>query len=319
MPKISVIIPLYNTRPFVERCVTSLLQQSFSDFEAIFVDDASTDGCASVVRQSARNDARIILKAHDRNRGPGAARNTGISVARASYVTFVDSDDTITPDLFDRMIRASDKGHYDIVETGCQAVDGAGNILWDYIPEPMKVEDVNADPENIFLVREWGMTQKLWRRSLFQSDAPFPEGVYWEDIAVVPSLIVDASNLVRVDFVGYNYLQHPASITNTRSVKHVRDLFLAFDHFRAHLQKRGTLDRFETTLAHLVQSRAEYFIAHMRDNQVDPEKSDMLIRLCQMLVAESLKGTRAVTSFSAEEFDAVVAQAKTDAIPASIG
>ena len=317
MPQISVIIPLYNTRPFIERCITSLLQQSFSDFEAIFVDDASTDGCAAVVRQSARNDARIILKTHDRNRGPGAARNTGISIARGNYVTFVDSDDYITPDLFDRMIRASDKGHYDVVETGCQFVDHDGNILWDYVPKPMQVEDLNSDPENIFLVEEWGMTQKLWKKSLLQSDILFPEGAYWEDIAVVPSLMVDARTLVKVDFVGYNYLQHSASITNTRSVKHVRDLFRAFEYFKAHLQKRGILDRFGTTLAHLVESRAEYFITHMRDNRTDPDKSDMLIRLCQILVVESLKGSQVMTSFAEAEFDAMVAKAKGNTMSAA--
>ena len=318
MPKISVIIPLYNTRPYVERCITSLLQQSFSDFEAIFVDDASTDGCAAVVRQSARNDARIVLKTHDRNKGPGAARNTGIASARASYVTFVDSDDYVTPDLLDCMIRASDKGHYDIVEIGCQAVDHAGNILWDYIPEPMRVEKLGSDPEDIFLIREWGMTQKLWRRSLFQSDTRFPEGLYWEDIAVVPALTVDARNLVKVDFVGYNYLQHPASITNTRSVKHVLDLFRAFDYFKAHLRKRGILDRFGATLARVVKSRAEYFIGHMRANN-RTEKSDMLIRLCQMLVEESLKGVPVVKSFTEEEFRAMVAMAQNNATPIGTG
>jgi hypothetical protein len=240
----------------------------------------------------------------------------GISTARASYVTFVDSDDYITPDLLDCIFRASDKGHYDIVETGCQAVDHGGNILWDYIPKPMQVEDLSSDPENIFLLREWGMTQKLWRKSLFQSDTPFPEGLYWEDIAIVPVLTVDARNLVKVDFVGYNYLQHPASITNTRSVKHVLDLFRAFDTFKAHLQKRGILNRFAATLANVVESRADYFIRHMRaNNRSDPEKSDMLIRLCQMLVAESLKGNPVVKSFTEEEFEGMVAVAKSNVPP----
>jgi glycosyltransferase involved in cell wall biosynthesis len=289
MPRISVIVPVYNAYAFIDRCIISIVQQSFSDFEAIFVDDCSEDRSASMVRQFARNDSRITLSVHKKNRGPGAARNTGVAMARGDYVTFVDSDDFIEPNLFENMVEASGAGKFDIVETGCQAVDGKDNILWDYTPSPMKISQLGADPKNMFLIREWGMTQKLWRRSLFQSDVTFPEGVFWEDIAVVPALIVDARSLNRIDYIGYNYLQRSDSITNSRSIKHVQDLFAAFDYFIAHLRKRNLLAQYQGVLSHLIESRVEYFVKHMRSNFTnDPQEVDRLVQLCEELAAEYL-------------------------------
>jgi len=291
MPRISVIVPVYNAYAFLDRCIVSILQQSCSDFEAIFVDDCSTDHSVSMVRHFARNDSRITLSVHEQNRGPGAARNTGVAMARGDYITFVDSDDFIEPNLFENMVHASESGKFDIVETGCQAVDDEDNVLWDYTPAPMRVNQLAANPDNIFLVREWGVTQKLWRRTLFQSDVAFPEGVFWEDIAVVPALIVDARSLVRVDYIGYNYLQRSGSITNSRSIKHVQDLFAAFDYLIAHLRKRNIMAQYRKVLSHLIESRVEYFVKHMRSNFTsDPEQVESLVRLCKALTAEYLSG-----------------------------
>ena len=310
MPRISVIVPVYNARPFLDRCIISILQQSLSDFEAIFIDDCSSDGSASLVRQFARNDSRIVLSVHGKNRGPGAARNTGVAMARGDYVTFVDSDDFIEPNLFERMICASDGGKFDIVETGCQAIDHEDNVLWDYTPPSMRIENLGADPDNVFLIREWGVTQKLWRKSLFQGDTTFPEGVFWEDIAVVPALMVDAQSLVRIDFIGYNYLQHSASITNTRSVKHVLDLFRAFDHFISHLRKRNILEQYRGTVSRVIKSSAEYFVNHMRSkNRSNPERADSLIRLCEMLATEYLAGRQIAQYLNDARFEAVLGRA----------
>jgi glycosyltransferase involved in cell wall biosynthesis len=307
MPRISVIVPVYNAGAFLDRCIVSILQQSHADFEVIFVDDCSTDYSTSMVRHFARNDSRITLTVHPDNRGPGAARNTGLAIAKGDYVTFVDSDDFIEPNLLENMAYASEAGKFDIVETGCQAIDDEDNVLWDYTPTPMTVGQLNANPGNIFLVREWGVTQKLWRRSLFQRDIAFPEGVFWEDIAVVPALIVDAQSLVRLEYIGYNYLQRSGSITNSRSIKHVYDLFAAFDYFIAHLRKRNILEQYRGALSHLIKSRVEYFVNHMRSNfPSDSERVESLIRLCEMLATEYLAGTYISQSTSAASIEAIL-------------
>jgi glycosyltransferase involved in cell wall biosynthesis len=307
MPRISVIVPVYNSRPFLDRCIVSILQQSFSDFEAIFIDDCSSDGSASLVRQFARNDSRIVLSVHPKNKGPGAARNTGVAMARADYVTFVDSDDFIAPNLFEIMISASEGGKFDVVETGCRAIDKDDNVLWDYTPPPMKIENLDLDPDSVFLVREWGVTQKLWKRSLLRNDIKFPEGVFWEDIAVVPSMIVVAQSLARVDFIGYNYLQHTASITNSRSVKHILDLFRAFDCFIVRLRKRNIFEKYRGTVSRIIETSTKYLVNHMRsNNRSNPQRADNLILLCEMLATEYLAGRQIARYLDDAAFEAIL-------------
>jgi glycosyltransferase involved in cell wall biosynthesis len=313
VPRISVIVPVYNARPFLDRCIISILQQSFSDFEAIFVDDCSSDRSSSIIRQFASNDSRIVLSSHEKNNGPGAARNTGMALARGDYVTFVDSDDFIEPNLLQNMFDASDKGKFDIIETGCQAVDHQDKVLWDYTPPTMTVESLSADPESVFLLREWGVTQKLWRKTLFQQDTRFPEGVFWEDIAVVPALVVNAQSLARIDFIGYNYLQHSSSITNTRSAKHVLDLFRAFDYFIAHLRKRNLLEKYRATADRVIESRVEYFVKHMRsNNRSNPQRSDSLIHLCELLTREYMAKRNIAHYLNDADFESVLAKAASD-------
>src|SRR6185503_7085391 len=134
MPAVSIIIPVFNASSFLDRCIASILDQSFSDFEAIFVDDGSSDQSAQVIRQFARNDSRIVLERHHTNSGPGSARNIGIAKARAKYLTFIDSDDFVDPNLLGTLLEATDGGIFDIVESGCRAIDGNENLLWEYCP-----------------------------------------------------------------------------------------------------------------------------------------------------------------------------------------
>jgi glycosyltransferase involved in cell wall biosynthesis len=308
MPQVSIIVPVYNVRRYIDRCIVSILQQTQSEFEVIFVDDCSTDDSASAVQRFARNDSRIVFVAHDRNRGLGAARNTGISIARSDYITFVDSDDFIDANLLEEMIKGSDSGHYDIVETGCRAMDEQDNVLWDYLPDSMKIESLSQDPDNLFLVRELGVTQKLWRRSLWEHGPRQPEHIYWEDIAVVPSYIADAQNLAKIDYAGYNYLQRPTSISNSQSSKHVLDLFRAFECYKTHLRGRGLLDRYSSTFPRHVKNCVQYIIHQMSINsRSKPEKSGPLIVLCRVLVERYLSGQLSRKHLEDPEFDKGIA------------
>lgn len=307
MPKISVVVAVYNAYAFLDRCLVSILQQSYPDFELVVVDDCSTDLSALMVRQFARNDSRITLLVHQKNKGLGAGRNTGVAAARGEYVTFVDGDDFIEPNLLECMVSASDNGRFDIVETGCQFIDFEDKVLWNYTPTAMKVENLDADPDNMLLFGEWGVTQKLWRRSLFQNDNPFPEGMYWEDIALLPTLFVNARSLVRTEFVGYNYLQHSATITHSRSAKHVLDLFRAMDHFIAYLRKQGSFERYRGTISRLIEKFADYIANHMRTkNRSKPERADYLILLSEMLAKEYRVGRYIARHLNDASFEAII-------------
>jgi glycosyltransferase involved in cell wall biosynthesis len=307
MSSISIVIPVYNVRPYIDRCVASVLDQTYSDFEAVFIDDCSTDGAMSVVRHFARNDSRIVILKHERNRGLAAARNTGVARAKSEYLTFVDSDDFIAPNLLETMIRASDRGRFDIVETGVEAIDENDGLLWRYEPESKQIDDLSNHPDAILTIQEWGVTQKLWKTSAFRDKIVFPERAFWEDIAVVPSLVADARSLVKVPFVGYSYLQRSDSISNTKSVKHVLDMFRAFERYRKYLVERGIFESYRSTFTQVVRNGASYQISQFRQAEAQSSGSAaILVGLCEVLLDEYLTGRVVMERLGETQFEAIV-------------
>lgn len=312
MPSISIVIPVYNVRAYIDRCVASVLEQTYSDFEVLFIDDCTMDDSMSIVRGFARNDSRIVFLKHDRNRGLAAARNTGVANAKSSYITFVDSDDFIAPNLLETMMTAADRGRFDVVETGVEAIDEHDGLLWRYEPEAKKIDDLLNHPDTILTINEWGVTQKLWRTSLFREKFKFPEGAIWEDISIVPSLFAEAKNLVKVPFVGYSYLQRSDSLSNSKSPKHVLDMFRAFEHYRKYLTGRGIFDRFSSTFARVAKIGADYQIEQIKQGRPDSEyDARSLVELCQVLLEEYLAGRVDMEHLTASQFEAITRSSTT--------
>jgi glycosyltransferase involved in cell wall biosynthesis len=117
MPKISVIVPVYNAEPYIRECLDSLIAQTFADFEAILVDDASPDGCPQICDEYAAKDSRFKTVHHPENRGVSAARNTGLDHATSQYIAFADSDDYCYPDYLETMLKLMETHKPDLVIT----------------------------------------------------------------------------------------------------------------------------------------------------------------------------------------------------------
>ena len=113
MAVLSIIIPVYNKEQYIDGCLTSILNQTFTDFELILVDDGSTDGSAAVCRRFADADHRISLITKP-NGGVSSARNTGLSKADGKYIGFIDSDDAIEPDMYELLIRNAEQYQADV-------------------------------------------------------------------------------------------------------------------------------------------------------------------------------------------------------------
>lgn len=118
MCKISVIVPVYNTEQYLQRCIESILKQTFSDIELILVDDGSSDNCPILCQQIAFKDKRVKV-IHQKNAGVAAARNTGLDVATGDYITFVDSDDYLELDMYEKMMSIVSKHDCDLVMCDC--------------------------------------------------------------------------------------------------------------------------------------------------------------------------------------------------------
>ena len=122
-PKVSVIVPVYNTEKYLEQCIGSITSQTMREIEIIIVDDGSREECAIFCDSLAKNDDRIRV-IHKQNEGPGFARNTGIKAANGEYIGFVDSDDYIKPDMYNSLYKTALKTNADLVISGISFVGG---------------------------------------------------------------------------------------------------------------------------------------------------------------------------------------------------
>lgn len=127
-PELSIIVPVYNSEKYLDRCINSILAQTFTDFEVILVDDGSIDQSGKICDKYAQKDCRIIV-IHQDNRGVSAARNVGLKIAKGRYITFVDSDDYIEEEMYQKMITILENDSVDLVICGFQYIDNNNRIV----------------------------------------------------------------------------------------------------------------------------------------------------------------------------------------------
>ena len=119
MPELSIIVPVYKVEPFLSKCVESILAQAFPDFELILVDDGSPDRCGTICDEYAARDCRIVV-IHQKNQGVSTARNAGLNIATGRYISFVDADDAIAPDMYQAMLAKAQETGSEIICCGVQ-------------------------------------------------------------------------------------------------------------------------------------------------------------------------------------------------------
>ncbi len=138
MPKVSVIIPAYNRKGFIENAVRSVLAQTYPDFEIRIVDDASTDGTLELVTHLAQDDPRIHFQQHKSNLGAQAARNTGIRASRGKWIAFLDSDDLWLPESLALRLQLALKTGVQVVHSACYILKAPGSELEHFVVPPMQ-------------------------------------------------------------------------------------------------------------------------------------------------------------------------------------
>ncbi len=214
LPLISVIIPVYNVAKILERCVESVRKQIYPNLEIILVDDGSTDMSGAFCDVFAKKDRRVKV-IHQSNQGLSAARNAGLKIAKGKWVTFVDSDDSIRPDMIDTLHRMCYTNKLKMSICGFYEVknDGEGQLK----PRPAHDERILTTLECLksmlceegFTMSAWG---KLYARELFDL-VEFPVGRLYEDVGTTYKLVLQCDNIAVTDAKGYNYYQNDNSIT----------------------------------------------------------------------------------------------------------
>lgn len=224
-PLISVIIPVYNVKPFLARCLDSVINQTYSHLEIILIDDGSTDGSGELCDQLSQSDTRIRV-IHQLNQGLSAARNSGIDSAKGEYLTFVDSDDTISLDMIEILYNLCSEhqtalsmcSFCEVFPNPTQNVDFAEYWKGSHA-SPVIFSTANCLKsmllEEGFTVSAWG---KLYQRQLFEQ-IRYPVGCLHEDVGTTYRLILQCPQIAFLPSPKYHYYQNPKSITKQKFCK----------------------------------------------------------------------------------------------------
>lgn len=210
-PLISVIVPVYKVEPYLDKCISSIVNQTYGNLEIILVDDGSPDNCPAMCDAWAEKDSRIRI-IHKTNGGLSDARNAGLAVATGLLIGFIDSDDCVEPTFLERLYEAMIACNADMAECSTQFIDERGNVL-----RTREVSVGNTDCLESLrrLVLEDGVYQTVWdklyRREVIQG-IPFEVGKYNEDEFWTYQVLARAKSVSFVSAPLYNYLQRSGSI-----------------------------------------------------------------------------------------------------------
>ena len=199
--KVSLIIPVYGVENYLERAVDSALAQTLEEKEVILVDDGSPDACPQICDRYAAQYPGVVRVLHQENQGLGMARNAGIRLARGEYIAFMDSDDTIEPEMLSALYEKAKEGDFDWVMCDVRiryVEEGREVEVPSYPREEVDLADYIAHGNNITY-----SVNKLYKRSIWERERY--EKMLFEDIALIPSLVTRYHRMAP----GEHHLHHP--------------------------------------------------------------------------------------------------------------
>lgn len=272
---ITVIIPVFRVEAYLRRCVDSVLAQTYRYTEIILVDDGSDDGCPAICDEYARQDSRVRV-IHQKNAGLSGARNTGIEQANGRYLSFVDSDDYLSPEFLERLYRA------------CVETDSDMSVCrWEYVkgdPIPEKGSgqirtftgrQMMANlyiPDGAYFVVAWN---KLYKRELFET-IRYPLGRIHEDEATTYRIYHQVKQAVYIDSSLYGYFVTPFSITRGFNPKRLDWVRAGADRIDF-LEQNGYPELVALALQAFADGSIDIYFG-MKDNLPGSEKEQRWIR-----------------------------------------
>lgn len=230
MPKVSIIVPVYNVEQYICSCLESIINQKFSDIEIILVDDGSKDRSGIICDEYARKDARIKV-IHKKNGGLSDARNVGLKVATSEFIGFIDSDDQIDLDFYQKLYMAIKKDNSDIAVASIQHFSGEKLLYLRAVDECKSLSKYDAMKELLISQRiSNSVCNKLFSRKLFEGIL-FPVGKLYEDEYVTYKVFDKARNVSILNNTCYYYRYNIESITHAKFTER------EFDRIYASLEK----------------------------------------------------------------------------------
>lgn len=241
MPKFSIIIPVYNVEDYIGKCLDSVFNQTFNDYEVIVVNDGTKDNSMEIVKEY---DVKII---NQENMGLSEARNTGVKKAKGEYIIFLDSDDFIEKDLLKR-INDSSKNNPDIIRF--QIEDYENNEVTNKYEEDSfnglnGVEAFKRICSYHYIENAWAYA--IRREYYIKEKYKFKKGTYHEDFGLIPLVIIKSKKVNSINYIGYNYVQRNGSIMNSNDYSKTKKKVEDFYSHYIYLIEEGNKLKTDTT------------------------------------------------------------------------
>ncbi len=206
MPKISIILAVYNVEPYLKRSLDSLMNQTMKDLEFICIDDCSTDNSLAVLKEYEAKDSRFKIIASDKNYGAAIARNKGLEVACGEYLGFIDPDDDIDLNYYEELYKRAKEADYDIVKCSIKTIKQDGTITKSNLNNIIRKNGI------YFFFQEW--TTAIYKSSIiFENNIKFPSKIRKsQDTAFLSRIVLKSKTISLIDDIFYYYYKREGSL-----------------------------------------------------------------------------------------------------------
>ncbi len=229
MPRVSVIIPVYNVEKYLNRCLDSVLFQRFQDIEIICINDGSTDDSGAILKAYAKEDKRVTVICGE-NRGLSAARNIGLAQAVGETIFFLDADDAIHPDCLDILWTVLNDSGADMVHCQFEKSDGLSRRYQDIETDKIKYRLISSYCFSGKKNMGFNVWSNLYKRSLLEG-IQFIDGIHFEDVPFLLSVLARHPKIATVDEKLYFYTINENSISHKRAnPKQIKDYHTGLQH-----------------------------------------------------------------------------------------
>lgn len=275
---ISIIVPVHNSEKYISKCLGSIMAQTYNQIEIICIDDGSDDNSLGILQEFANKDRRV--KVHTQaHKGTGSARNNGLNNACGSFIGFVDSDDWIEPETYEKAISKM-VGDIDIVTWGANISDLNSNLSQQVIEYTELLYNSNLEgkhkvTDDLIFKSCPSVSNKLFRKShIDKYNIYFPEGLFFEDMEFFYKYILHSNNIYYINEKLYNYIQRSGSTMHQFQSKEHKEYYslMIFDNIYNYYKQNSGLEKYKILLRNkLVKSFKddEYFCVSTQDDLVN--------------------------------------------------
>ncbi len=271
MPKVSIIVPVYNVENYIKKCLTSLVKQTLQEIEIIVVNDGSTDNSKNIIEDFLKQYPEKIIYLEKQNGGLSDARNYGIPYAKGEYIAFLDSDDYVELNTYEEMYELAKKENSDMVQC---------NFYWEY-PNKQKIGDMSICKNKKEMIQNGRVEawNKLIKTDILkQSGVIFPKGYQYEDVEFTYKLILNLNKVAFLNRPLIHYVQRENSIANSQNER-TKEILDVLEHVLKYYQDKGCYEKYKDSLEYIyvktLLCRSLFRMAKIKDKKTRKDLLDL--------------------------------------------